>query len=656
MAQMLEAKLVISGDDKTGPAFGAIEKKIAHVSSVAASVSKVAFDVNKMASSVSQFGMNAYNMDRLSHSIGNVSSEVSRAEAGISRMSRGLRGLGEIAKTVGPLVAAAVSAGVMREGEKGIKEGSAIETAKARMQFGAGIKPEEIAEVDRLSVDMMKKYPNVARAEVFDTYKELRSVLSHPEEALPNLDTIVGAKSAMLAGGSGNPEDLVYSMKAAELLGKANDPAEFKKFIDASIKARQVMGKTLRDEDIFELAKMSKTAGMQLSDRFMTTTALSLTQELGGQQAGTALYQAGSTLSGAGLANNHAAVKEWERLGFLKEGDLTYTNKGEIKGLKPGHNLKDWKLGQTDPDRFLYDKLLPAMANAGITDPVEQNKEFQRLFPGSRAANLFAHMNNQREGLENHARMYAEAKGIEGGGDLMKHDPAAALAAAEQSLVNMLGTGFAPLTEKFAPAADSFAKAVGSFAGTVDNFMKEHPTAGPIAVGAGAATTAGVAGYGLYSGLKAAGRAVFGAGEAASEAAASPGLMARIGSGVAAGAGWLGSAAVTAASSPFALAGGMLLASTTPAEGKAGERERQLRYGLPTFASGGVSSPMSLQSSVPTAELKGAADINLKIEVTTDTDAIVRRVEQSMSAFGALRSGTGVSMPEASPGGGTGGQ
>jgi hypothetical protein len=65
---------------------------------------------------------------------------------------------------------------------------------------------------------------------------------------------------------------------------------------------------------------------------------------------------------------------------------------------------------------------------------------------------------------------------------------------------------------------------------------------------------------------------------------------------------------------------------------------------------------MSLQSSVPTAELKGAADINLKIEVTADTDAIVRRVEQSMSAFGALRSGTGVSMPEASPGGGTGGQ
>ena len=74
-----------------------------------------------------------------------------------------------------------------------MRAATAVDTAKARLD-AAGIRPEEIAAVEQASRGYTSKYPNIQKSEVFDTYKELRSVLSNPDEILPNLDAIVGAK------------------------------------------------------------------------------------------------------------------------------------------------------------------------------------------------------------------------------------------------------------------------------------------------------------------------------------------------------------------------------------------------------------------------------------------------------------------------------
>jgi hypothetical protein len=77
--------------------------------------------------------------------------------------------------------------------------------------------------------------------------------------------------------------------------------------------------------------------------------------------------------------------------------------------------------------------------------------------------------------------------------------------------------------------------------------------------------------------------------------------------------------------------------------------------GLPYFEKGGKLYPQQGIMSgalsptpigtMPVAKLEGAADINLKIEVTNGPDTVVRKVEQSIAARGALRADTGVSMP-----------
>ena len=455
----------------------------------------------------------------------------------------------------------------------------------------------------------------------------------------------------MRAGGSGNPEDLVYAMKAAELLGKANDPAEFKKFIDASIKGQQVMGKTLKDEDFLEFAKMSKTAGLQLSDRFLTTAAMSLTQEIGGMQAGTAIQQAAKTLGGGGLANNHAAVTEWKRLGFLTDDDLEFNKSGDIKGLKAGHNLKDWRLGATDPDLFMLQKLLPAMEAQGIVDPIEQNKEFERLFPGSRAANLFAHMNNQKVGLANHARMYGDAKGINALAGLLANDPSAAGGAAATTVGNLgasiLGPAMAPATG----ALNEFTTATAKATQALDEQNKKHPLIGAIS-----GSLMGAAG--VLGGISA------GAGAVSLIPGAQPvsvpvAVGAGIGAGTLAGVGMglrVGAEAYDEATAPKTWARGRYGSNAGPSGyyrdytfGSTGGFSKE-GHMLPPSGLGYLSHYDAARVGPAVAELKGAADINLTVRVDASSVLIEAfEAARNVTASGALRPSNGPSMPEASP-------
>lgn len=115
-------------------------------------------------------------------------------------------------------------------------------------------------------------------------------------------------------------------------------------------------------------------------------------------------------------------------------------------------------------------------------------------------------------------------------------------------------------------------------------------------------------------------------------------------------------------SSPSALATGRLSASTTPTNASENEIARKLAMcaeegekngAAPRSANIGTvtAGPLALGGSgARNTELKGAADINLRVEVTADANTIARRAEQSISANGALRSNTGVSIPEAPTG------
>jgi hypothetical protein len=100
---------------------------------------------------------------------------------------------------------------------------------------------------------------------------------------------------------------------------------------------------------------MAKTAALQLSDRFLNTTVHKLIQDIGGAQAGTGFYQASQITEGPGLANNRVRAKEWARLGLVSHGGLEFNKVGDVKGLKAGRGVKDWRLADQSPQRTTTD-------------------------------------------------------------------------------------------------------------------------------------------------------------------------------------------------------------------------------------------------------------------------------------------------------------
>ena len=649
----MESRLVINADDRTSAVFKDIEARVNRIATAMNSIGRVGSSVTGVSREIDKAASSVNSMER---AFGQVTGEIRRAERRVGGLGRAITGLGGIARSVGGVVGGALGLDMIGEVGKGVRASANVETAKARLAV-AGVPAKDIEAADAASGEITRKYPNQSHAAVLDSYRELRSVLADPHEALPMLDFFVKAKSGMEAAG-GTSENLIYAAKAAEKLGKANDPKQFEAYIDAAIRGQQALGKTMEPEDTLTMARGARTEGMLLSDRFLNTTAYSLNQALGAPGAGKALANFGKVMSGAGLQNNHAALLEWKALGFLGDDDFTKTKHGELKGLKPGHNIRGYMKAIRDPDLFLYEDVLPRIERRGFHDPIQQDAILQKLFPGNTAAGMLSELRANRKSFANHQDLYRGSMGVEGGKYLLQHDPTAALTAAMTALENAIATQLAPLVGPFTTACNKFTEFLGAYSKARDEFNKAHPNAAPwVSAGESVAEIGAGAYIGkkiLQSGLHAVGLGGRAAAAGGAEAVAGAGII-----------GTLGAIAI----SPMMLAGGMLVASTTPALVGEDERARQLKIqasegdknfealkaadvgrvspGLLAFGVGGsgASSP---------ARLEGAADINLKIEVTTDTDAIVRRVEQSMNAFGALRSGTGVSMPEASPGGGFG--
>src|SRR5579884_2246550 len=120
---------------------------------------------------------------------------------------------------------------LLRGTEKAIHGGADIQSEKVRLA-AASMGQEQIGKVVDQAVDLHARFPNVGIASIMERYKELRSVLLHPEEAEHLLPMVTQAQAAMKAidrtGQLG--EGLVYAVKAAEILGYAQDPEKFKNY------------------------------------------------------------------------------------------------------------------------------------------------------------------------------------------------------------------------------------------------------------------------------------------------------------------------------------------------------------------------------------------------------------------------------------------
>ncbi|WP_026605666.1 hypothetical protein [Methylocapsa acidiphila] len=140
--KILEAKLVIAGDDRTGAALSAIEKKIARMNQAASAISANARQV----------------IDS--------SSRVSRAQASIARSAASAHSSGMgIAMGAGSIVGlGATVAGGMAAHE--VARGSMDRVHERLRMQASGMSGKEIAEAEQEAAALATKFPAIGQTEI----------------------------------------------------------------------------------------------------------------------------------------------------------------------------------------------------------------------------------------------------------------------------------------------------------------------------------------------------------------------------------------------------------------------------------------------------------------------------------------------------------
>ena len=434
--------------------------------------------------------------------------EQAKAEAAAGRLAHReaeLRAEGIRRNGVGHLVAGTaagyVSAhGVVHLGGEVMAAGSELQRARLASSQ-AGIPDDERAHIEQRALELSTRFGNVSQVGVMELAKELRSVVTHPEELDKVLTPLVQAKSVLdakdLTGESSHGLNLL--VRGAESIGAAQDPERLTRLIDAYVKAIQVMGTTINPDQIYQFDKYAKTAGATMSDRFLMTTGLSLSQEMGGSTAANDIFHAQKSIVG-GFQNKHTPLREMVRLGLIDRDDVDFAKgSGEAKGLKPGSKgVHDAALAQTDLDLWVYKTLLPALEKNGITGTQAQLAEVNKIFTGGES-DVISKFITQRSAFETHALAFPKASGL-AATDQNAQDAAVGLQSLNKAIENLAAN---VSVSAMAPIGT----ALTSLAGQVDRLAqaaKDHPEialAAGTAAGAGALAGSGALAYYVSTGF-----------------------------------------------------------------------------------------------------------------------------------------------------------
>ncbi|MGH7226915.1 MAG: hypothetical protein ACRELF_27185, partial [Gemmataceae bacterium] len=295
---ILDARAVITAEDRTAAAFASVEKKMMAFGRTSAAINKVSGAMTNLSSVVASRQMIA-GLSNFEEKMGSARMVEGMSRAGLaadqlrnkisllSRTMMGMRGSAASAwKNIGPFVEGAAGMGLLRGVKGAVESGATLESERILLKT-AGLPQPEIAASQKQAFDLAAKYPNMTPAEIMQSYKETRSVLLKPSETAGLMDTVIAAKATMkeLNMGEETSDALQYAVKSAEVLGRAQDPKRFHAYIDSFIRALEVSGKTITPEAMFRFSQQMKAAGATLSDRFINTVGMSMIQDMGSRAA-----------------------------------------------------------------------------------------------------------------------------------------------------------------------------------------------------------------------------------------------------------------------------------------------------------------------------------------------------------------------------------
>lgn len=412
MSNILEALAVIKGKDATGGAFDAVAAKIQRISRAASALNR---DVQKQLNMAGVAERQVARLDRAHTSIGNGARMAAGAAAAY--------GAGHAAKMV---VEHTYKASAERAHEK------------VRME-AAGMKPEEIADAEKLAGELSSRYKALSQNDIMHAARNARSIVGTFEEAAEILDPLMKLKVVALGAHPEKADELNEQfdqlIKAEEIKGITQDLPRFRHGMDVMAKALNVFGDTLRPTDFYDTVKYSRQAAVPLSDKFMLETAPTMAQEMKGSSTGKALSTFYGTVVGGKMKN--VAADEFNRFGLVDPNKITKTKTGAVKGIKPG-GIVAADLAASDPYAWVNDVFLPALAKKGITDPKDIQTEIATMFRDSTAAQLVSVFATQQKRIEKDWALIHGAKGLEAADIFLNDDPKIAAKSVGAQTENML--------------------------------------------------------------------------------------------------------------------------------------------------------------------------------------------------------------------------
>jgi len=345
----------------------------------------------------------------------------------------------------------------------------------------AGMTEKEIEEAGAIMSRTNSKFKAISVNEILHTIRTMRSVFGGFEEAAELLEEVMKFRlTYKLKNPHASPEEVEQKVdsviKASEIMGAAKNPAAFKTYLEGIAKAINTFGSTINPEEFKDYAQYSRQGAMGYEPEFVAGIMPTLIQHHGGAQAGTAGGAFYSAIVGGKMSN--LAVHELDELGLLrkdKNPDGTYkylsqTTTGDIKGVLAG-GVQNAELARLNPFKWINQVLGPALEAHGITDPGKQDERIARMFSSRIAAQFVAEQLTQRRMFEKDAGLSKKSRGLDAALEFAEKD----LTLSAEGLKNQFEALSALVGKDLVPAITSFVNQMSRGLDTARKGLEDDP-------------------------------------------------------------------------------------------------------------------------------------------------------------------------------------
>ncbi len=242
--------------------------------------------------------------------------------------------------------------------DKLIAKGAEYENTLYRIQT-AGFTPKEMSAIKVNATKVANQFPNLTEGELIRLQGELTPVYGSAGVAMKNLPTAAAYMAAIkyrhpedAEGAASIAEDSIFKiLRSEEMRGLAQNPAEVKVALAASLKGQEVFGDQFDPSIAFQAVKYGRLSSRYLSDRFLLGPGLIMAQELGGSNMGNSLNQVMQAYVGGHMTKT--ALEKNEEIGIIDRKKVKLGPHGmfDLRDAVP-----DLKLLQSDPDLWMQGK------------------------------------------------------------------------------------------------------------------------------------------------------------------------------------------------------------------------------------------------------------------------------------------------------------